>query len=66
MNKPTKLEAEKTIKALKAARSRKRRELFDAQDAIDHNRDELSGKIERQMRQRHAVRSLFIIRRAVA
>ena len=29
------LEGQKTIKALEATRSRKRRELFDAQDAID-------------------------------
>ena len=57
-----KLEAQKSIKALEADRSRKRRELFDAQDAIDQQRDELIGKIERQMKQRESTIPLFRIR----
>ena len=57
-----KLEAQKSIKALESTRSQKRRELFDAQDAIDLQRDGLIGKIESQMRQRHTVRPLFNVR----
>ena len=57
-----KLEGQKQIKALEATRSRKRRELFDAQDAIDVQRDELIGKIEQQMRQKQAVQTVFTMR----
>ena len=57
-----KLEGQTQIKALEAARNEKRRELFDAQDAIDVQRDELIDKIEKQMQQRTTVQTLFIIR----
>jgi superfamily II DNA/RNA helicase len=57
-----KLEAQKSIKALEAMRNSKRRELFDAQDAIDQQRDGLIGKIESQMRQRHDLAVLFCLR----
>jgi len=57
-----KLEAQKALKALEGTRNKKRRELFDAQDAIDQQRDGLIGKIESQMRQRHNVTRLFGIR----
>ena len=57
-----KLEAQKAIKPLEGTRNKKRRELFDAQDAIDQQRDGLIGKIESQMRQRHTVTRLFGIR----
>ena len=43
-------------------RNKKPRELFDAQDAIDQQRDGLIGKIESQMRQRHNVTRLLGIR----
>lgn len=43
-------------------RNRKRRELFDAQDAIDAQRDELIGRIEKQLRQRHTLRPVFVFR----
>jgi adenine-specific DNA-methyltransferase len=56
-----KLEAQKSIKALESTRSQKRRELFDAQDAIDQQRDGLIGKIEKQMRQRHNGQPLFLL-----
>ena len=36
-----KLDAQKALKGLEATRNRKRRELFDAQDAIDAQREEL-------------------------
>ena len=38
------------LKVLESERSRKRRELFDAQDKIDAQRDELIDRIEMQMR----------------
>ena len=54
-----KLEAQKALKSLEADRNRKRRELFDAQDAIDAQRDELIGGIEGQLRQKHTVQIVF-------
>jgi ERCC4-related helicase len=57
-----KLEAQKTLKLLEGERNRKRRELFDAQDAIDGQRDELIKRIEGQLRQRHAVKPVFCFR----
>lgn len=57
-----KLEAQKTLKSLDGERNRKRRELFDAQDAIDGQRDELIKRIEGQLRQRHAVKPVFCFR----
>ena len=52
---PTRLEAQKKRTALKATRNKKRRELFDAQDRIDKQRDVLIGKIEQQLKQRQSV-----------
>lgn len=57
-----KLEAQKTIKALEKTRNTKRRELFDAQDAIDAQRKELIENIEKQLKQRRSVQVLFSIR----
>jgi adenine-specific DNA-methyltransferase len=57
-----KLEAQKALKSLEAERNQKRRELFDAQDAIDVQRDELIGRIEKQLRQRHTLDPLFTVR----
>jgi superfamily II DNA/RNA helicase len=57
-----KLEAQRTLKSLEGERNRKRRELFDAQDAIDGQRDELIKRIEGQLRQRHAVKPVFCFR----
>jgi hypothetical protein len=47
---------------LEGERNRKRRELFDAQDAIDGQRDELIKRIEGHLRQRHAVKPVFCFR----
>ena len=44
----------------------KRRELFDAQDAIDQQREDLIGKIEKQLKHTSEVRTLFTIRWRVA
>jgi adenine-specific DNA-methyltransferase len=57
-----KLEAQKVIKALEKMRNNKRRELFDAQDAIDAHREELIKNIEKQLKQRRSVQTLFCIR----
>ncbi|MCH7685530.1 MAG: DEAD/DEAH box helicase family protein [Planctomycetes bacterium] len=57
-----KLAEQKTIKALEKTRNTKRRELFDAQDAIDAQREELIANIEKQLKQRQGVRTLFCIR----
>jgi len=57
-----KLEAQKAIKALEKTRNTRRRELFDAQDAIDAQREELIANIEKQLKQRRSVRTLFAVR----
>jgi adenine-specific DNA-methyltransferase len=57
-----KLEAQRTIKTLELSRNTKRRELFDAHDRIDAQRDELISRIEQQMHQRHEITPLFTIR----
>ncbi len=57
-----KLEAQRMLKSLDAERSRKRRELFDAQDAIDAQRDELIKGIEGQLRQKHTIETVFRFR----
>ena len=57
-----KLEAQKQIKALESERSRKRRELFDAQDKIDAQRDELIDRIEMQMKQKQACHRIVTLR----
>ena len=54
-----KLAAQKNLKKVEADRNRKRRELYDAQDAIDHQRDELIAKIEKQLNGKHRLESLF-------
>ncbi len=54
-----KLEAQKALNSLEAERNRKRRELFDAQDAIDAQRDDLIKRIEGQLRQKHTVQTVF-------
>jgi len=57
-----KLAAQKIIKSLEKMRNNKRRELFDAQDAIDVQREELIENIEKQLKQRRSVQTLFAIR----
>lgn len=57
-----KLEAQKTLKALESTRNRKRRELFDSQDAIDGQRDTLIAQIEMQLRFRHELEPIFVMR----
>jgi len=56
-----KLKFQKQIKQLEQSRNKKRRELFDQQDRIDAQRDELIEKIERQLKQRHAIEQMFTV-----
>jgi len=57
-----KVEAQKEIRELESKRSRKRRELYDAQDEIDRRRDGLIEQIEQRLQQRHSAQPLFSIR----
>jgi hypothetical protein len=49
------------ICTLDAKRARKRRELYDSQDAIDAQRNDLIGKLEGQLKQRVTSTPLFLI-----
>lgn len=57
-----KLAGQKQIKSLESQRSQKRRALFDAQDEIDRNRENLIEEIEGKLRQRIFRSCLFSIR----
>lgn len=61
-----KLAGQKQIKALEAQRNLKRRSLFDAQDQVDQQRDELIAAIEGKMNQRIRAEQLFLIRWSIA
>lgn len=57
-----KLTGQKSIKALEAQRNQKRRSLFDAQDQVDRQRDELILAIEGKLSQSVRTEQLFSIR----
>ena len=57
-----KLEIQKQVRELEAQRNRKRRELFDAQDGIDKQRQDLIEAIERKMQQNCRVTPVFTLR----
>ena len=57
-----KLEGQKKIKALEAQRNQRRRSLFDAQDQVDKQRDELITQIEGKLVQKTGCEELFSIR----
>ena len=57
-----KLAGQKQIKALEAQRNQKRRSLFDAQDQVDGQRDELIASIEGKLVQRAQLNQLFVLR----
>jgi len=57
-----KLAAQKEVKALEKERMAKRRALFEAQDEIDVQRDEIIADTEARMAQTHTVTTLFTIR----
>jgi ERCC4-related helicase len=57
-----KLSGQKLIKTLESQRNDKRRSLFDAQDTVDKQRNDLIQKIEGKLLQKLALDSLFTIR----
>ncbi|MBX3421797.1 MAG: DEAD/DEAH box helicase family protein [Pirellulaceae bacterium] len=57
-----KLEAQKLIRTLESTRKERRKRLFEAQDEIDSQRDELIARIEVQLGQKKSVSPLFTIR----
>lgn len=57
-----KLAAQKALKEIEARRTKKRRELYDAQDEIDNQRDELIAGVEAQLKQSRHLEELFTIR----
>jgi adenine-specific DNA-methyltransferase len=57
-----KLEAQREIKNLEGQRSRKRRELYTAQDEIDGQRDRLISDVEARLKQSTKVDEIFTIR----
>jgi len=57
-----KLAGQKQIKALEAQRNQKRRSLFDAQDQVDKQREELIAVIEGKLNQTTALQPLFVLR----
>jgi len=61
-----KLAGQKQIKSLEAQRNLKRRTLFDAQDQVDKQREELIAAIEGKMNQNTRVEQLFFIRWSIA
>lgn len=57
-----KLAAQKELKSMEAKRNQKRRELYDAQDQIDGQRDSLIAEIEKQLKQKQMFDQRFTIR----
>jgi len=57
-----KLAAQKRLKQAESERNKKRRELYDAQDEIDQQREVLIAKIEGQLKMEHHMKSLFTVR----
>lgn len=57
-----KLAGQKRMKVLESQRHEKRRSLFEAQDKVVQQRDELIATIERQLTQKTAFEELFTIR----
>ncbi|HEV2289914.1 MAG TPA: SNF2-related protein [Candidatus Acidoferrales bacterium] len=57
-----KLSIQKQVRELESARNRKRRELFDAQDRVDKQRQDLIETIERKLQQDCNVTPVFTVR----
>lgn len=57
-----KLAGQKQIRALESQRAQRRRSLFEAQDQVDHQRNELIASIEGKLNQNCSLRALFTIR----
>ena len=61
-----KLEGQKKIKALEAQRNHRRRSLFDAQDQVDRQREDLIGNIEGKLQQKTTRQELLAVRWTLA
>lgn len=61
-----KLAGQKQIKALEAQRNQKRRSLFDAQDEVDRQREQLIAQVEGKLQQKTELVQLFLIRWALS
>jgi len=57
-----KLSIQKQVRELEASRNRKRRELFDAQDRVDKQRQDLIETIEKKLQQDCKVTPVFTVR----
>jgi adenine-specific DNA-methyltransferase len=57
-----KLAAQKQTKSIEAQRNQKRRSLFDAQDQVDKQREDLIAVIEGKLKQTTSRESLFVLR----
>jgi adenine-specific DNA-methyltransferase len=57
-----KLAVQKQIRALESQRNDKRRALFDAQDAVDQQRDTLIAQIEGKLSQQITTQPVFLLR----
>lgn len=57
-----KVKAQRQIKDMEAKRNKMRKELFDSQDMVDKQKEELIEKIEANMKQKVEEKDLFIIR----
>lgn len=62
----SKLAGQKQVKALELTRNQKRRSLFEAQDEVDSQRDQLISEIEEMLEQESNLKSLFKIRWSLA
>jgi hypothetical protein len=61
-----KLEGQKKIKSLEAQRNQRRRSLFDAQDQVDRQREDLIGSIEGKLVQKVERKEVLAIRWSLA
>ncbi len=61
-----KLEGQKKIKTLEAQRNQRRRSLFDAQDQVDRQREDLIGNIESKLQQKTTRQELLAVRWTLA
>jgi superfamily II DNA or RNA helicase len=57
-----KLAGQKRMKAIESMRTEKRRSLFEAQDKVDRQRDELISQIEGKLSQKTSLEELFCVR----
>ncbi len=60
-----KLNIQKDIRDLERRRTDKRRDLFNAQDSVDTQRDALIGRVEEKLKQTSSAHTLFTIRWAI-